>query len=533
MRFLELFSIKQKLIVTYAMLILASIGLGYISLSTIIENKEVAQDVQSIMADQCVKEKRVADYAVELHTTVLSILNGTAKATSSREAKSLAENLKYATDKLNTSRYPQEIGAAKESSYKLISTYKSIEESLNGQKDEQALNVANTTMQDLTFTIVKNISSVNNRQIKNSNKIVQTITSNTPLFSAIIIIILEIVAAIVIVIQMPKLLEVSIKAAIDVAYSLSRGDLKEEIKIKRHDEFLPLLMAMEKMRVAWHDNITLIKEVSNNVSRSMSTLQDSSMHIDQTANTNQSHSITVASAADEMVNTTSDIANNCADASNMSEETSQATESGIARVNQTIQRLNDHAAKSKEDAKLVELLSEQAQKIGTIVLTIDQIASQTNLLALNAAIEAARAGEYGKGFTVVADEVRALASRTSKSTQEITAMVTEIQQDSKLANDTLKNSVEIMDSISNETGELCSILDGVIRKVEDVNEQINQISNASHQQTMATTEISSNMKASIAESDNLINELHSVNDNVNTTNIEIGRLLSVVSRFEL
>ena len=533
MRFLDLFSIKQKLIATYVMLILASIGLGYISLYTISVNKNVAESVHEVLDGRYVRVKHTSEYITDLQLLLTDMTKGTASANSVRESKSLADNLKYAAGKLQTSRYPEEIGAVKESSEHYLAQYASFVDMYKNGNLEEAKKLLKNDMYDNFMVVRKNLDRVSSNQIKVTNSAVDRITSKTPLIAAVIIILFEIISAVFILTQMPRLIASSIRFAIKNANALAHGELHTEIRIKRHDEFLPLLLAMEKMRVFWHDNIMLIKEVSNNISKSMSTLQDSSAHIDETAQDNQAYSSTVSQSAESMVENAGEIAKSCASASKQAADTSKDTQLGINRVNETIEKLNNQAKKSKEDAMLVAQLSDRAQKIGVIVNTIDDIASQTNLLALNAAIEAARAGEAGKGFAVVADEVRALASRTSASTQEITRMVSQVQTDANVADEAMQASVKVMDGISAETGQLHSILSEVTDKVTEVNAQITQIATAAEEQTTATSEISSNMKNITDGSKNLTQELQVVNESISSTHGEIGRLSEIVHMFEI
>ena len=146
----------------------------------------------------------------------------------------------------------------------------------------------------------------------------------------------------------------------------------------------------------------------------------------------------VATAVEEMSATSGDIAQNCSMAAESSQHSNMLASEGASVIQATVDGMTRIAERVKSTATVIESLGSRSDQIGAIVGTIEDIADQTNLLALNAAIEAARAGEQGRGFAVVADEVRALAERTTRATREIGEMIKAIQKETKFAVTTME-----------------------------------------------------------------------------------------------
>ena len=289
--------------------------------------------------------------------------------------------------------------------------------------------------------------------------------------------------------------------------ALAQGDFATKVpKLKNNDEFGRLLGNLETMRSDLGGLFQKIKGSSFKVEKNVQGSLEASEKISKSAKETQSRALTVAATADEMVSTTGDIAKNCESAACAADESNRTTKEGVDSIQETIDEIRHQVTKSQEGAKLVYTLVEQAASITTIVNTIDDIAAQTNLLALNAAIEAARAGEAGKGFAVVADEVRALASRTSNSTKEISKMAEQIGIDANSAKDSMDESLENMNNLANKAESIQGLLGTIIDNVSSVHTQITQIATAAEQQTTATSEISSNMQG-ITEDVKQLNEI--------------------------
>ncbi|BCS55679.1 methyl-accepting chemotaxis protein [Geobacter sp. SVR] len=281
-------------------------------------------------------------------------------------------------------------------------------------------------------------------------------------------------------------------------------DPEELAEITRQVAAGDLTMKFEQGKTGIYEAMRLmvlqLRQVMENVNRSSGEVSTASLQLHATskqmaAGTEEvaSQVATVSTAGEEMAATSHDIANNCIAAADTSRNAGELAATGSAIVHQTVEGMNRIAERVKQTARQVEGLGKRSDEIGAIIGTIEDIADQTNLLALNAAIEAARAGEQGRGFAVVADEVRALAERTTRATQEIAGMIKAIQGETRQTVASMEEGVSEVEAGTVEASESGNALQQILDQINNVTGQINQIATAAEQQSSTSREISNNV----------------------------------------
>ena len=279
------------------------------------------------------------------------------------------------------------------------------------------------------------------------------------------------------------------------AEALGAGDLSARLNVSSHDEIGQLARSFNQMGEALSTMVSHIRKAAEEVNSRAQALSGLSGGAYDGMEQQSGEITSMAGAVEEFSATSLNIADNMGNTERLAQENAQQTRIGRNSMQEASSSLEHIATALNSTATVINTLGQRSQEIGGIVGVITSIAEQTNLLALNAAIEAARAGEQGRGFAVVADEVRNLASRTREATDEISGMIQSIQRETGNAISTMEHGNTLMQEGLSRNADVASALARIDEQSRSAGQQFAAITTATQEQSSTATLLSSNLQS--------------------------------------
>ncbi len=278
-----------------------------------------------------------------------------------------------------------------------------------------------------------------------------------------------------------------------VAQQIANNNIKLRCDLQSDDVIGDIATSFNKVAQNVTNIVHDISETTDQLALAASTMSVVSMQTSEGVRQQQTETDQVATAMNEMAATVQEVARHASEAADAARQADEASEKGKDVVEESIRSIDGLASEVETAANVIEKLASESDDIGAVLDVIRGIAEQTNLLALNAAIEAARAGEQGRGFAVVADEVRTLASRTHQSTQEIQDMIERLQSGTNNAVKVMETARSQAKSSVSHVGNVAGALETITRSVGTITEMNTQIASASREQKSVAEEINRNV----------------------------------------
>lgn len=298
-----------------------------------------------------------------------------------------------------------------------------------------------------------------------------------------------------------RLIVTPLRSVIRLAEQIAAGDLSASVVVTRRDEIGQLMQAMQQMGAGLSRIVSGLQAGIEQLASSTQSLSAGTEQTNLEVSSQKEETEQVATAMNQMTATVHDVARNAEEAAQAAQTADGKVESGQQVVRQSMQRIELLADSATAASSSIESLSVEIQNIGSVLSVIKSVAEQTNLLALNAAIEAARAGEQGRGFAVVADEVRALAKRTQQSTEEIERLVTTLRGAAQSSVQQIQSSGELVKLAVSDALQTESALGSIAAAVSLIQQMNQQIAAAAEQQSSVAEEINRSVTSIRASAD--------------------------------
>jgi methyl-accepting chemotaxis protein len=298
-----------------------------------------------------------------------------------------------------------------------------------------------------------------------------------------------------------RLIVAPLRSVIAVAQQIAAGDLSGRMEVSRRDEIGQLMQAMQQMGNGLSQMVSGLQAGIEQLASSAQSLSSVTEQTNVEVSSQKEETEQVATAMNQMTATVHDVARNAEQAAQAAQTADSKVDSGQQVVRQSLQRIELLASSSTSASASIDSLSAEIQNIGTVLGVIKSVAEQTNLLALNAAIEAARAGEQGRGFAVVADEVRALAKRTQQSTEEIERLVSTLRSAAQSSVQQIQHSGELVKLAVSDALETESALGSIATAVSLIQQMNQQIAAAAEEQSSVAEEINRSVTSIRASAD--------------------------------